>query len=130
MKPIELFIDVIPMGKPRMTQRDKWLNPPRECVARYWAMKDVIGLSANSQGAKLMTSATVAHFVFILPRPKSVSKKVEHHIVKPDLDNLVKAAKDSLNSVCWVDDALICELYASKEYGNKPGILIQYAEVE
>ena len=26
---------VTPIGKPRMTQRDKWLKPPREAVLKY-----------------------------------------------------------------------------------------------
>lgn len=33
---------------------------------------------------------------------------------KPDLDNLAKAVMDSLNGVCWIDDAQVCRIVLSK----------------
>ena len=40
----------------------------------------------------------------------------EFHIVKPDIDNLVKFVCDSLNGVCYRDDSQIVELKAEKHY--------------
>lgn len=42
------------------------------------------------------------------------------HTKKPDLDNLVKFAKDCLNGVAWQDDSQVCELEAWKAYDEKP----------
>ena len=39
------------------------------------------------------------------------------HTIKPDLDNLIKLALDSLNGLVWRDDTQIDEIKASKHYG-------------
>lgn len=57
---------------------------------------------------------------FHLPRPKSLPKKVLTHLKKPDLDKLVRAVKDALSKVIWLDDAQVVQLGASKTYAN-PG---------
>lgn len=62
--------------------------------------------------------------VFELPRPKSLPQRVVHHVKKPDLDNLVKAIKDSLRGVVYRDDSQVVRLEASKGYGPNPGVRI------
>jgi Holliday junction resolvase RusA-like endonuclease len=42
--------------------------------------------------------------------------------VKPDVSKLVRAAEDACTGILWADDALIVEQYASKVYGEKPGL--------
>jgi len=61
---------------------------------------------------------------FILPRPKTLPKKILAHTRRPDLDNLVKAVKDALRAVVYHDDAQVTELHASKRYGAAPGVEI------
>jgi hypothetical protein len=39
---MEYEFGVTPMGKPRMTQRDKWLNPPRVPITKYRLVKQGI----------------------------------------------------------------------------------------
>jgi Holliday junction resolvase RusA-like endonuclease len=39
------------------------------------------------------------------------------HCQKPDLDNCLKALKDGLNRIAWVDDAQVCEVVARKVWG-------------
>lgn len=64
--------NLIPIGKPRMTQRDKWLNPPRPEILKLRLSKHAI-----------QTYALIENFVlgetldstFILPMPNSWSKK-------------------------------------------------------
>ena len=88
---------VTPMGKPRMTQRDKWKK--RDVVVRYYALKDALRWEAKRNGWKPTPTLSIT---FYIPMPKSWSKKKktemmwEHHQEKPDLDNLVKAFKDCL----------------------------------
>ncbi len=44
----------------------------------------------------------------------------EHHVKKPDLDNLVKYVKDCLNGHAWNDDCQVVELVAEKGYSLNP----------
>jgi Holliday junction resolvase RusA-like endonuclease len=65
---------------------------------------------------------------FYLTKPKSVSKKRQEPVVKPDLDNYVKII-DSLNGVIWPDDSQICGLSATKEYGQPPRIELEVTAI-
>jgi Holliday junction resolvase RusA-like endonuclease len=60
---------------------------------------------------------------FILPRPKNMIWKRkemprEWHTKKPDLDNLEKAVKDSLNKLAWRDDSQVCNVRKVKMIAN------------
>ncbi len=54
--------------------------------------------------------------LFLMPRPKSLPKKVIYHIKKPDLDNLAKAIKDALQGIMYVSDSQVVYLILSKVY--------------
>ena len=81
-----------PMGKPRMTQRDKWAKRP--CVLRYRAFKDKCRLHR----VPVVSGCTV---IFYLPMPESWSERKRTkmlglpHRQKPDLDNLIKGLWDA-----------------------------------
>jgi len=71
--------------------------------------------------------------LFVMPRPgyhfgtgknagRLKDNAPEVHTVKPDLDNLEKFVKDSLNKVLWHDDAQVCEVSKRKVYGDKPAV--------
>lgn len=85
--------DMVLMGKPRMTQRDRWKK--RDCVQRYRAMKDELRL----RGVKLPEQYAV---IVYLPMPRSwtAKERLEHngqrHQQKPDGDNIMKALQDCL----------------------------------
>jgi len=58
---------------------------------------------------------------FYLPRPKSMARKVVQHTKRPDLDKLVRALKDAMKRVVWVDDSQVVALDVSKHYAiNEP----------
>ena len=66
--------------------------------------------------------------------PKSTPKKVRalgkaRKKTKPDLDNLVKIVKDSLNGIVWTDDARVCDERSSKWLGEKPGLHVWIQEI-
>lgn len=76
-----------------MTQRDKWKKRP--CVLRFFAFRDEVkrsGMIVNNYDG----------IVFHVQMPKSWSNKKkiemdgEPHIVKPDVDNLLKSLLDSV----------------------------------
>lgn len=58
---------------------------------------------------------------FYLPRPKALLTKSKvwravPHTKKPDLDKLVRAAKDALSKIVWSDDAQVTDVTAGKRY--------------
>ena len=71
------------------------------------------------------------------PIPKSASKKkkadmlqgVVKHTKKPDLDNVIKAVLDGLNSVAFDDDKQVCRMIAEKEYSDQPRIEVEINEL-
>ena len=92
------------MGKPRMTQRDKWKKRP--CVMRYRAYKDELNLNISKYPDLVsdLESGDVigVSWVAVLPMPKSWSKKKKlamkgrYHRQKPDRDNIDKGILDAI----------------------------------
>jgi Holliday junction resolvase RusA-like endonuclease len=70
--------------------------------------------------------------LFLMPRPARLRWKKRAmprcwHASKPDLDNLVKAGKDSLKEILWHDDSQVAELAASKMHCSgqeAPGVTV------
>lgn len=110
--------EITPMGKPRMTQRDKWKKRP--CVVRYRAFKDACREAGVSVG-------DVLDVVFVLPMPKSWSKKKKAEMVsqphqqKPDLDNLEKALMDAV----LAEDSNVWKIRSEKIWGVNGAMLIE-----
>ncbi|WP_334016381.1 RusA family crossover junction endodeoxyribonuclease [Burkholderia cepacia] len=48
---------------------------------------------------------------------------------KPDADNVVKALKDGMNGVVYVDDGQVVDLWISKRYAVTPGVRIEAIEL-
>lgn len=73
------------------------------------------------------------HVAFILPRPKSLPKRVLHMVKKPDLDKLIRSTLDALSGIAYVDDNRVTTIHASKRYataGEAPGAHITVIEGE
>ena len=113
-----MIYDIEPVAKPRMTQRDKWAKRP--CVMKYRDFKDQVKLN------RIDLPECGAHITFIVPMPKSWSKKrraemnLRPHQQKPDLDNFVKALLDAV----YEDDAHIWDIWATKVWGYAGEIMI------
>lgn len=110
---------VTPIGKPRMTRRDKWAK--RECVQRYWSFCDRV----RALSIELPESCT--HIKFYIPMPASWSAKKKKamymtpHRQTPDLDNLIKALCDAVHK----QDCAIHDYRASKIWSFNGGITIK-----
>ncbi|MBO4148369.1 RusA family crossover junction endodeoxyribonuclease [Enterobacter ludwigii] len=110
---------ITPVGKPRMTRRDKWKQRPP--VMRYRMFCD----EARLHGIRVPESG--AHITFVLPMPPSWSKKKREamdgqpHQQKPDLDNLKKSLLDAL----FEDDSHIWGTRTSKIWGETGMIIIE-----
>jgi Holliday junction resolvase RusA-like endonuclease len=111
--------NIEPMGKPRMTQRDKWDKRP--CVVRYWQFCEEV----RTAGIKIPENGVA--IVFRIPMPKSWSNKKraemmgKPHQQKPDIDNLLKGLLDA----ALEED---CRVYhvgsVMKEWSDHGGITI------
>ena len=118
---MRLEYPIVPVTKPRMTRRDKWLSPPRPGVAQYRAFKDEVKLR------RITLPDHGYHVTFILPMPDSWSnnKKAEFdgapHRQTPDKDNLEKALLDAI----FGDDSHIWDGRVTKLWGAEGRIIIE-----
>jgi len=116
---------ITPIGKPRMTQRDKWLNPPRKCITKYRLAKHGIQFYANEQN---FTLPEIINVTFVLPITPSWSKKKkvamlgQPHRQKPDLDNILKFLMDSL--LPEGGDEVVHTICAKKIWGEEGRVII------
>ena len=73
----------------------------------------------------MIEGAIHADLVFLLPRPKSLPKKVKDHVKKPDLENLEKSILDALEGIAYKNDSQICKKSTMKLYETKiPGVSV------
>lgn len=66
---------------------------------------------------------------FVLPRPTSLVKRVQHPIRKRsgDIDKLTRGVLDALTGVCYVDDSQVITLRCSKRFvrpDEQPGMTV------
>ena len=108
---------ITPMGKPRMTRRDKWAKRP--VVLRYFAFRDLVKLhnvDLPKRGAMV---------IFCIPMPKSWSKKkkteMSHkpHEQTPDIDNLLKGLMDAV----YKDDSGVSDITVRKIWDYEGSII-------
>lgn len=110
---------VSPVPKPRMTQSDRWKKRP--AVLRYRAFCDEV------RGLGIQLRPTGDRVIFILPMPKSWSKKKravmlgQPHQGKPDADNMLKALWDAVHQ----EDKHIFHADALKFWGEEGQIIIE-----
>lgn len=118
--PIVIMIE--PMGKPRMTQRDKWSKRP--CVQRYWRFKDEIKKAFWGVDISNIHNITVCAYIS-MPKSWSNKKKSEMigkpHRVKPDCDNILKAVMDSI----FDDDSGISSAVVGKAWNDGKGTRLE-----
>lgn len=107
-----------PMGKPRMTQSDKWNK--RNEVVRYRQWADAARLATGGRHPDPIRVDIIAY----LPIPKSHSAKLHQaklgnlHRSKPDFDNISKGVCDAL----WKhDDSGIACGYTEKRWADDLG---------
>lgn len=131
---MKYIIDIEPMAAVRMTQRSKWTS---EKAQRYLDFKESVAWHLKSQRARVTKAACGVKVIFYMPIPQSWSKLRQisadngyvSHIVKPDIDNLIKACFDSANKILWEDDNQVIECRAKKAYSNRPRIEIELEEL-
>ena len=120
-------LNIPPCPKPRMTRADKWKK--RQSVVKFFAFRDAVRQYKDSDVVKRSMYHTPNlefesfDIEFHVPMPKSWSnkKKIEMkgkpHQQRPDLDNYLKAWKDSV----YEEDAVVWRVKATKLWTDGTG---------
>jgi len=137
-----IFGDPVSQGRPRFFVRKKGgvgcEDPAKSKDWKQNVINQILVSNGRPEKFKFIDGPITLTLNFFMPRPKSLPKKVKHHIKRPDLDNLVKAIKDALSGLLYKDDSQIIELIATKEYckirpdgyyEDPPGVSIRLYEV-
>ena len=115
-------LNITPCPKPRMTKADRWRKRPS--VLKFFEFRDAVRKWEEDMNEILeMESFEIS---FHVPMPKSWPKwkkaemNNEPHQQRPDLDNYLKAWKDSV----YEEDAVVWKVKASKLWTNGTGHII------
>jgi Holliday junction resolvase RusA-like endonuclease len=135
---VTLVIPGLPIGKPRQTKRDVWLNPPRPPVQKYRDWCDKVRESIKEQEVVIPPAASIQHINWTAYFPpcervqdgRTKSGKIRYRKTtlaekgtmlgelyrrKPDIDNIAK---------CWDclfdEDEAIAFCTLRKEYSQTP----------
>ena len=113
-----IFLDLDPVAKPRMTQRDRWAQRP--VVLAYFHYRDRLRPLVTVLEPLEQVSMT-----FGIAMPKSWSKKKRKamlgapHQNRPDIDNFIKGVLD-----CLPEDKHVWNVQAKKLWTKSGRILI------
>jgi len=69
-------------------------------------------------GGALFTGPVILTVAFHLPRPKSLPKRVSHHMTRPDCDKATRCVLDALTGVLYGDDGQVVELHVRKQFAE------------
>ena len=114
-------------GRPKFFKRGAFMGTYTPEKTRDYA-DSVISQALPYKPFRPIDSPIRVELKFYFPVPQSAPKKLKLMAdseevpvaKKPDLDNLVKAILDPLNTVFWVDDKLIVALQAVKLFSDNP----------
>ena len=114
----QVYVKPVPASRPVVTKNGTFY---KKIYSDYKEMLTQFAKLAKSAPKSDKPLFLKCRFCFEVPKSWSKVKKANtyYHTGKPDLDNLVKALKDALNGVIYVDDAQVCRLDAEKHYGER-----------
>ena len=115
----DYFIELC--GKPQSKLRPRF-SKRGTYDPQYKEKKATQLLLRNAWPSSPLTNEINLDLSFFLPCPKSWSKKKKKsvnsifHLVKPDIDNLLKFYLDCMNGIVYADDKQIVSLSSKKMY--------------
>jgi len=134
---IIFFVEGIPVakGRPRFTKTGIAYTPTktRDAEEAFWLQSRVHAPRKPIEGAVRLELS------FNMPIPKSREKAIKEkvgngewvpHIIRPDVDNMVKLVTDAMNKRFWNDDSQVCVIIANKQYGQKVGTYVVVESME
>jgi len=138
-KRIKIEIPGVPIAKarPKFARRGRLTvaYDPQEKEKRVWVNMAKILIDEKLEGPLFLKA------YFCMPRAKShygtgknsgkLKKSApQHHVKKPDLDNMIKWVCDCLNGIAYHDDAQIIQIMSAKWYSDFPCTQIELTQTE
>ena len=123
------LIDIVIPGEPvakgrgRVTKQGRVFTPAKTRKAEETLAGRAMAQLATRTDLPLAGPLRLeATFTRCVPASWSRRKREEQRLPtsKPDVDNLLKLAKDALNGLVWVDDAQIVTVITRKVFGEAP----------
>jgi len=103
---IDFVVNCRIISKPRMTRSDSWkigkynstgdTSVIRPCVLQYIEFKELLKAYSIANKIQMETGQIIVGF----------NIRINYGNLNQDIDNIVKAIKDCLNGIMWVDDCL------------------------
>lgn len=128
-------IEPVPQLRPRVSSRPyvRVYDPPKVKTFK----KLLHDLASGQYRRPPLMGALEVDLIFYRPVQRSLSKNERSRrlsnqsklVVKPDVDNYVKATLDGLTGVLWHDDSQIVKLVSEKRYGETGKIIISVKPV-
>lgn len=129
-------IEPVPQLRPRVSSRGGYVHvydPPK--VKQFKRILRSLAIDQYSR-PPLLGPLSVS-LTFYRPVQRSISKTERERrlsnrskpVVKPDVDNYVKATLDGLTGVLWHDDAQIVKIIGEKRYSDNPKITVSVKPV-
>lgn len=84
-------------------------------AAKAWEQRIATEAQAVA-GEGLFVGAVALIATFYLPRPKSLPRRVLHHVTRPDCDKATRCVLDALTGVLYRDDSQVVELHVRKQF--------------
>lgn len=117
--------ECVPKARPRFSKFGHVYTTPKTR-----AYENIVKSTAIDNRVPCITTALRVELIIYKSIPKSFSKKKRelanegkiYPVVKPDIDNYVKAVLDGLNGVLFVDDKQIVDFRAVKRYSDSPRV--------
>ncbi len=125
MQKYTILGDPRPQGRPKFFRRGNFVGAYDPKQSRDYKQTLAAQLAAQSPEFIEQGKAVSIYVEFVFARPKSLPKRVEDHVKKPDLDNLIKALKDAAKGILWHDDSQVVQLSARKIYSSTPMTVIE-----
>ena len=126
----------VPKGRPRMTRGGHVYTPQK---TRDYEERIRMSTRVFMLGRKPTALPCIVHVGVFFEPPRSLSKKKRaelfagggFHAIKPDLDNVVKAALDGIcgETMAILDDKQIIEICSYKTYAESARLAVDVYEV-
>lgn len=135
MNPLSLTVYGVPVaqGRPKFFRSGNHVGAYDPKKSRDYKasirIQAIEQLRFNGHMPPLHEGALTMQVCAYLPRPKTLPKRIIHHIRRPDADNIAKGCKDALKGVVYKDDSQIVELHVRKLYGDPPRVVIGLREM-
>ncbi len=131
MESITVTVVGVPVAKARHRMANGIAYTPKKTA--NWEAFARMCATATMQGRCSLDAPCELSVLAIFPVPKSWPEWKRdaalageiRHTTKPDLDNILKAAKDALNGVVYADDAQVTQTSMRKQYGTSPRVVIE-----